>query len=157
MKTASNRPDSSQGLWIGPLYLDSSALAKLYAPEEGSAELDACLRGRTDLLVSDLAVTEIVSAVARRRREAALSVVAAANLHRMILLDIHSGIFLKTDLLPETHREAERLLLAAGEASLRAADALHLALASLAGAASIVTYDRRLAAAALSTGLNVVP
>ena len=42
---------------------------KLYAPEPGSEELNAVLEGRDDVFVSDLAVTEIVSAVARAARQ----------------------------------------------------------------------------------------
>jgi len=55
------------------------------------------------------------------------------------------------------HREAERLLLALDNIALRAADALHLALACLSGALAIVTYDLRLAEAALKIGLNPLP
>ena len=54
----------------GPLYCDASALAKLVLPETGSDELDAAVAGRDDLLVSDLAVTEVASALGRRVREA---------------------------------------------------------------------------------------
>lgn len=49
----------------GPLYCDTSALVKLYVPESGSDELNRTVEGRDDLLVSDLAVTEIVSALSR--------------------------------------------------------------------------------------------
>ncbi len=41
-------------------------------PEDGAA-LDAALVGRRDLIVSDLAVTELASAIARRTREGDLS------------------------------------------------------------------------------------
>ena len=56
-------------------------------------------------------------------------------------MDIAAGLYIKVDLMPDTHREAERLLLAIDNIALRAADALHLAQASLAGAAAVVTYD----------------
>ena len=58
------------------------------------------------------------------------------------------------DLTPESHREAERLLLAAKRTTLplRAADALHLALAIQAGARGIVTFDLRMARAAVLAG-----
>ena len=59
--------------------------------------------------------------------------------------------------MPEVHREAERLMLAIDNVPLRAADALHLALASLSGASAIVTYDLRLAEAAIRIGLNSLP
>jgi predicted nucleic acid-binding protein len=79
------------------------------------------------------------------------------RLHRKILADIESGLYIKNDLMPEVHREAERLLMAIDDVALRAADALHLALASLSGASAIVTYDLRLAKAAIRIGLNSLP
>jgi predicted nucleic acid-binding protein len=157
VKTVSERKTAIHKEWTGPLYLDASALAKLYLPEPGSDELDAAIRGRTDLIVSDLAITEIVSAISRRRREGILPAVSCARLHRKILADVEAGHYVKNDLMPETHREAERLLLAVDNIALRAADALHLALAGLAGAAAIVTYDQKLAEAATRIGLNSVP
>ena len=53
---------------LGPIYCDTSALLKLYFPEPRSADLTRVVEGRDDLLVSDLAVTEIVSALSRRVR-----------------------------------------------------------------------------------------
>lgn len=140
--------------WPGPLYLDASALAKLYLPETGSADLDTALTGRRDIVVSDLCVTEIVSAVARRRREGAISPEAVARLHRRILSDVDAGLYRRVDLLPAVQREAERLLLIVEGTALRAADALHLALALASGAACVVTYDRRMAEAAPRVGLG---
>ena len=53
----------------GPVYCDTSALLKLYLPERGSDEFNEAVKGRDDVLVSDLAVTEIISAIARRLRQ----------------------------------------------------------------------------------------
>jgi len=137
--------------------LDASALVKLYLPEPGSDALDAALRGRSNLMVSDLAITEIVSAISRRRREGTLPALSCVRLHRKILADIKHGLYVRNELMPEVHREAERFLLAMDSVSLRAADALHLALASLSGASAIVTYDLRLAEAATRIGLISLP
>jgi predicted nucleic acid-binding protein len=123
------------------LYLRAGALVKTYMPEPGSDALDAAIRGRSDLIVSDLAITEIVSAISRRRRQGFLPASSCARLHRKILADVDAGLYVKNDLMPEVHREAERLLLALDRIALRSADALHLALASQSGAAAIVTYD----------------
>jgi predicted nucleic acid-binding protein len=79
------------------------------------------------------------------------------RLHRKILQDVESGLYVRSDLMPEVHREAERLLLAMDNVALRAADALHLALATLSGASGIVTYDLRLAEAAIRIGVNSLP
>ena len=139
------------------MYLDAGALVKLYLPEPDSDALDAAIRGRSDLMVSDLSITEIVSSISRRRREGILPPSSCVRLHRKILADIESGLYIKNDLMPEVHREAERLLMAIDDVALRAADALHLALAGLSGASAIVTYDLRLAKAAIRIGLNSLP
>lgn len=141
---------------LGPVYLDASALAKLYSPEAGSRELNRALAGRRDLLLSDLAITEVVSALARRRREGTLSARTTQLVHRTLLAHLDAGIYQRLDLVPATHRHAERLLLGAAE-PLRAGDALHLAAALAAGAATVVTLDRRLIRAAAEAGLQVFP
>jgi predicted nucleic acid-binding protein len=95
-----------------PLYCDTSALLKLYLPEPGSDEFNEIVKDRDDVLVSDLTVTEIISAMARRMRQGSLA---------------------------------------------RAADALHLALATSAWAASLASFDARLAGAGRAAGLAVYP
>jgi predicted nucleic acid-binding protein len=66
--------------WPGiALYIDSSALAKLYVPEAESERLDAFLRGKLGLMISELAITEVLSAVARRKRDGELK----PELHRV--------------------------------------------------------------------------
>ena len=157
MKTASRARERRPDDLDGPVYLDSSALAKLYLPEPDSAALDRVLQGRTDLLVSDLVVTEIVSAVARRRRAGGILGAATGPIHRALLAHLQAGLYRAVDLSPGVHREAERLLLALEAIPLRAADALHVALALAAGAASVVTFDGRLAAAARALGLRSYP
>ncbi|TMJ08374.1 MAG: type II toxin-antitoxin system VapC family toxin [Bacillati bacterium ANGP1] len=141
----------------GPVYCDASAVAKVYLPEPGSDNLNRALKGRRDLFVSDLAVTEIVSAIARRLREGAISSEQALRLQRAILADLDAGYFRRIDLTPVTHRQAEQFLLALPTVALRAADALHLALAVAAGAVAILTYDRRLTDAARAVGLAPFP
>lgn len=139
------------------MYLDASALAKLYFQEPDSDQLNALLVGRRDLVTSDLAVTEIVSSLCRRHRERAIGFAAVLAAQRAILDHLAAGVFRRAELLPEVHREAERLLISLAGVALRAADALHLALAKATGCASVVTFDRRMAAAAGPAGLDPVP
>jgi prevent-host-death family protein len=139
----------------GPVYLDASALATLYFPESGSDALDRALRGRRDLTVSDLAVTELLAAIAGRRLvkgEAG----AADAVPPALLGDLDAGIYRRAEIAPATHRAAERLLLSVTP-PLRAGDALHLALAMTAGVASFLTHDRRRAESARSLGLCAFP
>lgn len=118
-----------------PVYLDTSALVKLYLPEPHSDDLEAAILGRRDLFVSDLALTELCSALARRVR------------------DVSDGSFRCAELSPRVHRDAERLLLTVGRSvPLRAADSLHMALALSVDARALVTFDLVLATAASHVG-----
>jgi uncharacterized protein len=140
------------------VYLDTSALAKIYLPEPGSAELESALLGRRDLLVSDLSVSELTSAIARRVREGQLAVIQVRRIYRRVLRDLTAGEFRRPELTAAVHREAERLLMSIGSrVPLRAGDALHLALAALAGARVLVTFDRRMVAAARALGTFELP
>lgn len=141
----------------GPVYLDTSALVKLYLPEPDSASVERALRRRRDLVVSDLAITEVASAASRRTREGSLSRLDAGRLQRQLLADAAVGVFLRADIVPETHREAERLLLSLADVPLRSLDALHLALAIGAGARTLFSLDARLAAAGSRVGLASAP
>ncbi len=139
------------------MYFDSSALLKLYLPEHGSDDLDRALEGRDDLLASDLTVTEIVCALSRRVRDGALSSEQARVVRRSLVAGLDTGPYGHVDLDRGIHRDAERLMLERRDVTLRAADALHLALAISARAATIATFDRRLGAAARAVGLGTYP
>jgi uncharacterized protein len=132
-------------------------LLKLYLPEPGSVEFNEIVEGRDDILVSDLAVTEIVSATARRLRQGALPRETARRLQHAILGRLDEGVYHRVELTRDVHRRAEHLLLTLEDTPLRAADALHLALAATARAASLASFDARLVAAARAAGLAVYP
>ena len=141
-----------------PVYLDASALAKLYVSEARSDELEAALLGRRDLIVSDLALSELASAIARRAREGEMTGIDATRLYRRALHDLERGEFWRTELTERIHREAERLLMGLGRrVALRAADALHLALAADQGARVLMTFDRQMRAAAGALGTFDLP
>ena len=75
----------------GPVYLDASALAKLYLPEAESDRLEKLLVGRDDLWVSHFSVTEVISAAARRSRDGELTPSHVARLHRALLREVKRG------------------------------------------------------------------
>jgi predicted nucleic acid-binding protein len=153
--TAKKEPEATVPSGDEPgVYLDSSALAKLYVPEAESDLLDEFLRGRRDIMVSELSITEVISAVSRLKREGLLNPGNANQIKDALLAD--AKFFRRLELSPVLHRQAERLLLSTEKTSLRTLDALHIALALSAGAARIVTFDARMAAAAMQHGLGVV-
>lgn len=140
--------------WAEPVYLDASALVKLLVPEPESEDLNHALIGLMDVIVSDLALTEMASALGRRVREGRLTAEDARRLYREAV-KLHAASH-HAELTPPIHRRAERLMLSL-PVPLRALDALHLATALDAEAATIVTFDPRLRDAAGSQGLFVVP
>ena len=78
-------------------------------------------------MISELAITEVLSAVARRRREGMITAYQALEIRDAVLADADSGSFHRLDLSPVVHREAERLLFHIESVALRTLDALHIA------------------------------
>jgi len=121
-------------------YLDSSAIVKLVVAEPESQALRTYLRRRRPLVSSALARTEVLRALLPAG-EIALSRSREA-LRRLDLVRI-----------------SDRVLGAAGvlePAQVRSLDAIHLATAQLLGddLGEVITYDDRMAEAALSLGLK---
>ena len=147
--------DRRRETWAEPIYLDASALMKLLVQEPDSDTLNQSLVGVEDVILSDLALTEMASALGRRTREGRLTSAEARRLHR----EAHrlTKSCRRAELTPPAHRRAEHLLLTSTEVPLRALDALHVALALDAGAATFVTYDHRLRDAAMAQKLFIAP
>jgi predicted nucleic acid-binding protein len=141
----------------GPLYCDTSALLKLYLREPESPAFMRLVQERDDLLVSDLAVTEIASALSRRVRHGAVTAEQAVGMQRDVIESLMGPPYQHVDLTREVHRRAEHQLLTLTKTPLRASDALHLASALSGRAASMAAFDARLAAAARAAGLAVYP
>lgn len=135
-------------------FWDSSALVPLVCREAQSARCRAWLREDPVMVVWALAATEVVSALARRRREDGLSAPRfTAAKRRLAGLE---AAWSEVANLDAVRARARRLLEAH---SLRAADALHLAAALLAveerpHGVSFVTFDLRLADAAEREGFE---
>lgn len=123
-------------------YLDSSALVKLVVAEAETPALRRYLARRRPLVSSALARTEVIRAllplgeVAVRRGLDVLTRIDLARINDRVLTDAGA-------LLPQ---------------ELRSLDAIHLATARLFGHSllRIVTYDERLAEAAVALGFAVV-
>lgn len=145
---------AKESAWIDPLYLDASALVKLFVQEAESDSLNKALLDARGVILSDLALTEMASALGRRTREGVLTPPQARDLHREAMKLTASCRHV--ELTPPVHRRAEQLLLSS-QMPIRALDALHLATALEAGAATIVTFDHNLRDVASAQGLFVAP
>jgi predicted nucleic acid-binding protein len=123
-------------------YLDASAIVKLVLHEPESTALRRHLRRTADAASSGLAWAEVPRAV-RRSEPTALQRVQPV-LDRLLAVAV----------TPDIIAQAARL----DPSELRTLDAIHVVSAASLGSdlASLVTYDARMAAAAVARGLSVV-
>ena len=125
------------------VYLDSSAIVKLVVSEPESSALRRYLAGHADRVSSGLARVEVIRALRRTPDSHAQVHRAASVLERIALVAVDEPLL--NDAAAIEPRQ------------LRSLDAVHLATAlSLDGLDAVVTYDRRLGAAAAAAGLEVV-
>ncbi len=125
------------------VYLDSSAIVKLVVSEPESSALRRYLAGHADRVSSGLARVEVIRALRRTRDSHTQLHRAASVLERIALVAVDEPLL--NDAAALEPRQ------------LRSLDAVHLATAlSLDGLDAVVTYDRRLHAAAAGAGLEVV-
>ena len=136
------------------LYLDTSALVKLYVDEEGAAAVRGAV-ARADLVAtSALAYVEAWAAFGRRRRERGLS----ARAYRRVIqrLDADWTHYLVVEVTEPVIRESARF---AEVYALRAYDAVHLASAvalhgGLAQPITFASWDFALEKVATRAGLQ---
>jgi predicted nucleic acid-binding protein len=116
---------------VGRYFFDSSALAKLYQPEEGSDRVEAIFRQpQRRLIISRLTAVEMHSVFAGRVRMGTLNPTDAAALRNHFLSDVAAGVLTVVAAADRHYEEAERLLKQYGNIfRLRTLDALQLAVA----------------------------
>ncbi|MEO9162517.1 MAG: type II toxin-antitoxin system VapC family toxin [Casimicrobiaceae bacterium] len=138
-------------------FWDASALVPLLIPERASGIVARLLRSDPEIVVAWTATIECVSACIRRHRERVASDSQLAGaLNRLRNLSGHWHVAEPTTSLRSV---AERLV---ARHSLRTGDAIQLASATAAAegggsALEFVCFDRRLALAATTEGLDVLP
>lgn len=135
-------------------FFDSSAFVKLLVEEDGSDHAERIWNEADAVVASRLALPEVMSALAAAQRASRLdeaSVRAARREWRRFWESTNV-----VELTESVAADAARL---AGRLVLGGADAVHLASALTLQAAQLilVTWDRRLAVAAVSSGVAVTP
>jgi len=133
------------------IVLDSSALAKRYFEESGSAEVEEALGRASALGLSVICFPEIVSALNRRLREGILSPAEYRSVKARLVADIQDATML--NLTPAVIGRATILL---ERNPIRAMDALHVACAIAWDADLFVSADRRQTMAAENEGLRTI-
>jgi hypothetical protein len=132
------------------LFLDTSALAKRYVIEPGSARIDELLLRAESLGLSVLVLPELVSTLRRLVREGRLAEAEYAALKRTILADLDDA-----DLCDLTPAVLERTVRCLERNPVRALDAIHVGSALVYRPDLFVSADRRQLEAARNEGLAV--
>lgn len=131
-------------------FFDSSALAKRYVAEVGTQDVLLLCRDSQQILLSVIAIPELLSAFNRLRREQKLrepdyhflKAELAADVKVATIIELNSGV-------------VARSLDCLEHYPMRAMDALHLASALVSGAHRFVSADQRQCRAAREAGLLV--
>ncbi len=142
---------------IFDLYLDTSALVKLYVLEPESAALSAFVRKHSPPLpFSSLHELELTHALERRRADGDLSAEGSNRIAAAIEKDLTGGLLARPSAdWPGTFARAIHLL--RQHRGLRSLDSLHIGSALESGCVWFVTYDQRQGRAAAAEGLKLWP
>jgi hypothetical protein len=132
------------------VFLDSSALAKRYVQERGSDRVEEILSSASSLGVSVICISEVVSALCRRRREGKLSQQQYLKAKQALFEDIEDASIVNVtdDVVARAVELLERW-------PVRSSDSLHVASAAEWSAELFVSADERQCAAARAYGLQV--
>ena len=129
---------------------DSSAFAKRYIDEPGSDAVESPCLSASELALCVLCVPEILSAVTRRLRERRLNREQYDLIKRHLLEDI--GDAAVVELTPNVIAATVTVL---ETSAVRAANAMHVAAATVWEAELFVSADRQQLAASRKAGLRV--
>jgi len=132
------------------LFLDSSALAKRYVREAGTDRVVALCADADEVVVSILALPEVVSTLNRLRREGRLSDSEYATIRQEVADDLAGATTM--ELTPSV---VDKALVCLERSRLRASDALHVATAMEAAPDLFLTGDRRQREGAMKAGVKV--
>ena len=135
------------------VYLDASVLVALLTVDPLTGRADAFMRTHEpEVVISDFAATEVVSATARRVRMRQITPKDAAATFSVL----DAWIARKGGRTPMTSEDIERAdaVMRRLDLTLRTPDALHIAMAERLGA-TLATFDSGMAAAARALGLPV--
>jgi len=109
-------------------YLDTSALAKRYAPEAGSEVVDAIIDDKSNvIIIGNIAITELYSALSKKRRLGEISDKDFLLAIYQVEKDISENLYRFLEIDNQTIKATKILILT--YTTLRTYDSIHLALA----------------------------
>jgi len=132
------------------LYLDTSALVKRYIYEAGSDIVSKRCAGASAVILSLVALPEVISAFNRLRRESRLSGSQYEELKKSLTLDMEEAVLVNL-----TGPVLQRAVTCLEQHPLRAFDSIHIASALASSADLFISADARQCEAAEKMGLPV--
>lgn len=138
------------------IYLDTSAFLKRYLPERHSDAFDVWFTEHAPASISRLTLVEARSALARKRREKAISASSETAALDEIRTDLQDGVLSIQPCVDAHFVEAFHLISNLRAVPLRTLDALHLAIARMDAFDAVATADAVMRRAADAIGLDVV-
>jgi uncharacterized protein len=138
------------------IYYDTSALAKAYASETGSADVDDFLSRASVNYLSELNRVELRCMLARRMRSGEIDAVQEHAVWSQFELDIAAEHFDVLPVPPAAWAVAREMIERVTPIALRTLDALHVAIASTIPSVTFVTADRAQRDAALALGIETI-
>lgn len=139
------------------LFVDTSALVKLYYPEIDSDRVEEKILEAKRVYLCELAAVEFASALSKKVRMGELDKKDVHLIWNSFSSDLKSAQFQIISLFEEDYSKSAELILKHGaEDNLRTLDSLQLAAALQAPQAGFVSADRLLNGMAQKVGLQVV-
>jgi uncharacterized protein len=132
------------------VFFDSSALAKRYIKEAGSGRVQDILSSASSLTISVLCISEIISALCRRRRERKISQQQYLEAKEALFADLED-----INIVNLTDQVIARAVDVLEGWPIRSSDSLHIASAAEWSAQLFVSADERQCEAARGYGLAV--
>jgi uncharacterized protein len=140
---------------VSRCYIDTSALAKWYLEEPGSAEFEEFVNSIAERRISRLVTVELRCLLARRRRAGEVALDYEAGAWLAFTTHVAGGVFEVEPMPDPRFNEARELIDALPNLPLRTLDALHLAAARAADATTVATADHVVQRAAEALGMGV--
>lgn len=132
------------------VFFDTSAFVKRYVREAGTDAVLGWCDQATEIILSGIALAEIVSAFCRLHREGRITETQYRHLKVLLMADIEDAAI--GDLTPEIQAQA---ILSLEKNVLRGMDAIHIGTAVVLKADVFISSDQRQLDAAARMGLRV--
>ena len=146
--------------WNSPIYWDTSALLKCYAPEPDSAGYRTLLSDRPSIAICFMHRLEMAYALRHKEIRGEILPTAASHLTELFDRDADEGRFIVlpwgSDLVQAARDVLDRCVSAPEPVAIRTLEGMHLAAARLAGIRDIVSTDRRMRVAAETLAMNLI-